>query len=352
MFNKILFRSSVVIGYVLLTIVAITLSFFPIEFLWMDWDLGLILGMLIPIHFASSWKSVDASDWGIRMIGGYPIDSFTSGPVFIPLFFCTLETLPRGRNELEIPSDPENIYRAPKDDTTGVVPPGKKPPVRITFGPPQKADGIDADNPLHVQMTQEVDVAIWYRVEDAVKFRIAIKTIQEAEKQLEDFVVATLSEAFAKVTPAVAFKNLAQHSENLKNAIDAHIHDWGVYVEAVKVKGINIDRALNTAMIEVPRAKETARAAVIAGKAGKTTTKLAGEGKGLAEKAVLDGRTAGLKKMMEDLGISGDAVLAAETARGITENPGQKTIIAGSQGFSDLAKVGAILGEAFKEGTK
>ena len=54
--------------------------------------------------------------------------------------------------------------------------------------------------------------------------------------------------------------------------------------------------------------------------------------------------------MSAELNISGNAVLAAETARGVTNNPGQKTIIAGSGGFKDLAVIGAVLGETLTNG--
>ena len=50
--------------------------------------------------------------------------------------------------------------------------------------------------------------------------------------------------------------------------------------------------------------------------------------------------------MSKELSVDGASVLAAETARGVTSNPGQKTIIAGSGGFKDLAVIGSVLGES------
>ena len=54
--------------------------------------------------------------------------------------------------------------------------------------------------------------------------------------------------------------------------------------------------------------------------------------------------------MMEDLHLKGNEVLGAETARGITNNPGQKTIIVGADGFGKITAVaGSILKESLKE---
>ena len=71
-----------------------------------------------------------------------------------------------------------------------------------------------------------------------------------------------------------------------------------------------------------------------------------GRGDGKGEKARLGGRTAGSKKMAKDLGVDPSVVIGAETARAITENPGQKTIITGAPGFRELMGAAAALGGA------
>jgi len=73
-----------------------------------------------------------------------------------------------------------------------------------------------------------------------------------------------------------------------------------------------------------------------------------GDGWG-GQKAILDGRTAGLKTMKDDLGLAPDLVLSAETARAITQNPGQKTVIVGPKGFSDLIGIATGIEKTLKD---
>jgi regulator of protease activity HflC (stomatin/prohibitin superfamily) len=338
--SKLMFRLIVGGAYAVLLLISVILSNHSSVVFSSDWNWGLALFLMIVLYTIASFRQLGPTELGARVLFGKPIDQVSSGFVFVPVGIFTLEVAPATVIQDELPSDPQNIFRG-----DGEVPPGKFPPIRIPFGLPT----TENDDPYDHRMTQEVVPVVTWRIENFIKFLTTIGSVNEARRQMEDTAIAMLIEAFAKITPAVALQELEKHSNDLKRSIDDRVEGWGIELKSAKIKGINFDHALNTAILGVPKATVNAKATVITAEARKRQLELEGAGAGNAEKAILDGRTAGLKKMATELGIDGKAVLAAETARGITSNPGQKTIIAGSGGFSDLAIVGAVLGETLQK---
>ena len=333
--------------YAVLLLIAVVLWFFPIQMGKMEWNWGLaLLYALIFYTVASCSQTVDSTELGARYFLDKPIDQVSSGFVFVPALFCTLKTDTRNVIQDELPADPEKIWRAPETGGDGKVPPGMFPPIRVTFGPPGPNDGIPKDDPYNMRMTAEVVPVVIWEIKDYIRFRAVVGSIKEARKQMADTAATLFNALFANMTPAAAMKGLDVHSETLRGTIDDKVEHWGINLRTAEIKAINYSHALNTAVLSIPKATVTAKATVIDAEGKKTAQILAGEGKGGAEKATLIGRTEGLKTMASELDLKGREVLAAETARGITDNPGQKTIIVGSGGFKDLATVGAVLGES------
>lgn len=338
--TKSMFRTAVGAAYAVLCLVSVWASGHSATVFGSDWNWGLALFLAIVLYTIASFRQLGPTELGARTFLGKPIDQVSSGFVFVPVGIFSLEVAPAIFIQNELPSDPENIFRG-----DGKVPPGKFPPIRIPFGLPTEEN----DDPYDHRMTQEVVPVVTWRIDDFVKFLTTIGSVEEARGQMEDTAVAMLTEAFAKITPAVALLKLEVHSENLREAIDKRVDGWGIELKSVKIKAINFNHELNAAILSVPQATVNAKATIITAEAKKRQLGLEGEGAGAAEKAILDGRTAGIKNMASELGLSASSILAAETARGITDNPGQKTIIAGSGGFSDLAIVGTVLGETFNK---
>jgi len=109
---------------------------------------------------------------------------------------------------------------------------------------------------------------------------------------------------------------------------------------------------LNVDLLKRAQAQAKKQATITDAEAQKQKDVLEGEGQGEKEKAIIDGRTKGFAYMVKELGVSPLVVLNAETARNITNNPGQKTIVAGSGGFADLLSVAAALGDTLKKEVK
>ncbi|MFH1346827.1 MAG: SPFH domain-containing protein [Spirochaetota bacterium] len=354
---------------------AIYIIFFAVEYFWLSnysasgtllqmelkWNWGLATFLAQVLYTLVSLRIVGPTELGALLLFGKPICEVSSGLIFAPLGIIQLKKETRLTIQDELPTDPQHIFR--REDTEN-VPPGFFPPIRIPFGFRQDAEKLSEinvktsdedennevdekkhqlvvppdDDPLDLRVTAEVVPVIRWRIDDYIQFLTTIGSQEEARKQMEDCAIGSLTREFAKITPAVALANLGTYSACLQFEINKRIENWGISMESAQIKMINFHRDLNTAIGAVPQAKLE-----------KERDRLAGEGLGAKEKGVLDGRTAGLKKMMNDLNIPGTTVLGAETARAITSNPGQKTIVAGSSGFSELVTIASAIGENLKK---
>ncbi len=367
-------------AYALLSLVSLVLFFFPTTILGIDWNWGFALFLLVVVYTIASFKTIEPTLLGVRIFLGKPIDHLTSGFVFVPYGIFVISTAPANIIQSELPGNPEQIFHGEGTPTAGMF-----PPIRIAFGPPTTnadvvianavataaaaayaaspngvtaataaitaatavdvayAAAVPSNDPLNERMTAAVVPIVSWILKDFKKFITQIGTIDLAKSQMEDTIVALLAEAFAKITPAVALKRLQKHSDELKKALIMLTHDWGIELISVRIKVINFSKTLNTAILNLPMSKVTATASLVTATAAKEVAILEGQGKGAAEKAVLEGRTAGLKDMMDRLSLPGSAVLGAETARGITNNAGQKTVIVGADGFGKLAAVASTI---------
>ena len=333
------------------------------KILGQEWNWGWAMFFAQILYIVFSFKTVGPTELGAILFFGKPVKEVSSGLVFIPLGICKLQTETRLTIQDELPSDPQHIYRG--EDK---IPEGMFPPIRIPFGFPRTAEDLEKldikfppgmtkkelvvpleDDPLNVRVTAEVVPIIRWNIKDYIQFLTTIGSRKEARNQMEDCAIASLTREFAKITPAVALANLGTYSYALEEEIKERIEGWGINLKNAQIKAINFHRDLNTAIGEVPRMKLKAKTITINAKAEKEQKRLLGEGEGAAEKAILDGRTAGLKTMKDDLGLAPDLVLSAETARAITQNPGQKTVIVGPKGFSDLIGIATGIEKTLKD---
>lgn len=336
------------IVYIVLFVLTFSFSFSSITIFGMEWNWGLATFLAVILYTIASMRKVGPTELGARIFLGRPVDEVSSGFVFVPVGIFELKLETRLIIQAEFPADPEYIYR--KDDMSGAIPPGKFPPIRIPFGIPKNQGGniLDRD-PLRMRLIEEVVPIVRFRVKNYIMFLTTIETVDKALVQLQDLCVAILSREFGRVTPAAVIANYAKYNKLLTKEIQESVSSWGIELESAKVKVINFSHDLNKAVQQIAENTAKGKAHVIEAEGLKKAAILEGEGRGSAEKAELDGRTAGLKNMMDTLALKGGEVLGAETARGITNNPGQKTVIVGADGFGKLAAVaGTILGETLK----
>lgn len=322
-----------------------------------------------------SFRIVGGEEVGAIALFGKYEEEVSSGLVFVPFGLYSLKKDSMLMFQMELPADPEKIYHGKADE----VPDGFYPPIRVTSAT-KVASGTkninDEHDPLDTdRITYEVVPIVRWRIEKGqyITFLRTVGSPEEVRRQFSDTATSAAVEYYSGCTVAYALKNINEAHNHLTEVIEGltnislkvHIkgssgtetnvddpdgeqNAWGIHVESVRIKLIGFHRALNLAIAAPATAKLTALETVTKAEAEKTKRIREGEGTGKAEQAIIDGRTDGMKRQREELGVSGAMVMSAETARGITSNPGQKTVIVGSGGFAELAGTVFGLAEALK----
>lgn len=334
---------TILVCVVLFAIEFLFLSHYENEILGSKWNWGLSTFLAQILYILFSFKTIGPTELGARLFFGKPIDKLFSGLVFIPFGICELKTETRLTTEDELPANPQHIFR--KEDKEP-VPAGMFPPIRIPFGNP--AVGSDLSDPLNVRVTAEVVPMVRWKIVDYIIFLTTIGSKDEAKRQMQDSAVAMLTNEFAKITPAKALADLATYNETLRKEIQRRVNSWGIELVNAQVKAINLHHDLNVAIASIPEETAKARAKVITAEGEKQKLTLEGEGRGAAEQAELGGRTNGFKEMADKLSVPSAAVIGAETARAITSNPGQKTVVVGAGGLKELVGVATAVSETLK----
>jgi len=331
------------------------LSHYSQKMLGYEWNWGLATFLAQVLYTVGSLSTIGPTELGALLVFGRPVKELGSGLVFIPFGICSLEKETRLVIQDELPTDPDKIFRPGKEESELNIADPKykdfKPPIRIPFGYPDK-EGLENEDPLDNRVTAEVVPVIRWKITKGkyLTFLTTIGSREDARRQMEDTTVATLMEAFAQITPAVALKGLKAHNENLKKKLIESVVGWGIEIIDAEVKAINFNRSLNEAITSVPEADLEKHAKILIAEGERRKLELEGEGAGAAEKAILDGRTEGLVQMAKKLGVNPELVLSALTAQSITDNPSDKVIIAGSEGFTNLAAMAGAIGETIKKG--
>lgn len=342
-----------VYGCLLFVVVLSNLLMNQVEVFGEKYGLGTVMFYALLLYTAASLRIVGPTKLGCRLFFGRPIGNVSSGLVFVPLWICTLVTETRLVIQDEIPAEPDKIYRGSEGDPEGsTVPPelqalGMRPPIRVTFSDrnaESEAEGIKEDDPYDRRLTEEIVPVIRWKIDDFVVFLKTIGSIESARKQMEDTCVKIFTEELTKVSPAVALRRIHKYSDALQVEIKTLVELWGIKIENAQIKAIRFSKTLNAAVQNV-----------VVQERKKVANILEGEGLGGKEKAIIDGRTNAFKKMREDLDVSGETVIGAETARAIAgegDKSSQRTIIAGASGFADLVGTAVAIGESLQDKTK
>jgi len=348
----------IVVNFILFA-VEISLQFQGIKFndflFEAEWNAGGLLLVLQILYMTASVRTVREYERAGLFFLGRPVLLFDSGPALAPLFLTSLEKLPRAEIQQEHPGNPEKIFR---NEDKEQVPDGMVPPIRITFAPETnqaviariKSDIANPeyekdlrrfemiippeDDPLNVRTTQEVSFITRYKIDNPIDFIQNIGSRENADEQIKDLGVGVLTQEFGKITLAFAIANQVYYNWLLTRAIRWMVEEkkWGVDFVLGQIKLFGLDHDTNSKLAELTRSKAERKATVTKAEGERDKRRLEGEGDRLGEQARIDGRTDGYKRQMAELGVPAMAVLGAETARVITENPGQKTVIVGTGG--------------------
>jgi regulator of protease activity HflC (stomatin/prohibitin superfamily) len=319
---------------------------------------------------------VQADEIAVRLIFGRPYDIISSGLPFAPLFIVKVSKLDIKIQQKEFPAEPNKIFRGDMiGEESGVsgeaIPEGMVPPERVTFRTAISAteakkllktehEATDTKGVTHVfeasaprdglskRVTAEIVPVVRWRICDdgGVAFIQNIGSIAEANRQIEDEMFSVLQRLLPNISVGQAKQNFRWINTLLHEAVLDRTEGWGIEVETSFLKAIRLNHDLNGAIAELAEAE-------FKGRADRELAIKRGEGAAQAEKdlerAVQEGRAAGLKKMMDDLGISGEAAYAQFIAGLLAE--GDNSIILGADGLGQLGGIAAALAGERKKGT-
>lgn len=299
---------------------------------------GLLVFAIGILHFAAGTKTIDANRIGGIFVLGWMTAEVSGQLICVPPGPLWLKDADVLTKDLEIPAEPENIWR--EETNPPANRPELRPPIRITF-----AEGPDKNDPLQRRVTQEVSFFVRLRVEKFFNFYRRIGTIEEARRQLEDVGVSYLAEVLPEHTLSDAIKKVKDYSEELKLRLIAATKGWGTRVVTARVKQFPFSRSLNQKIQAMAESTAEKRAKITAAEGEKEKLTLEGAGRASAVKSEIDARTKGMKNMSKALDIDGKLIFGGETARAIGQSPSTKTIV-GLPGFRELVAVGTEIAQA------
>ena len=304
--------------------------------LGMEWNWGWAAFWLQITYLLWSFRRVGPTETGVNLLFGKPIQKMNSGLTFVPYGIFELVTITKIVREKEYP-DPEKLWRG-----DGPIPEGKIPPIRVIQGQ-QKKVGSKEEDPLDKRITTEVSAVVRYRITDFMTFIGTIGSLAELDRTIEDLLVADIRKELAIISPAQTLKTWGFIQKRLQDEVEKLVNSWGVEVQTVRLKEIDIGHRVNTALMDVVAATLNKKTTITNAGAEKEKRVLEGTGLAKARRILLEAEAFGYKKIANELNIKeSELILFAETVKTLTENS-QYTLLAGSPGVADLfATIGAI----------
>jgi regulator of protease activity HflC (stomatin/prohibitin superfamily) len=312
--------------------------------LGVEWNVGYIIWVLGLCFLLTQIRFVGPEDMlGIEVVG-FPTIVVSGGPVIILPGLHELHLFPRSTIEMELPDEPENIFR---NEDVEIVPPGLVPPVRITFTlAPRDDANFNPNDPLNERITAEVPTFVRWRIRNFWDFYVRINTLTEARRQLADMVIARLQERLSQLTVAQALQQQEVINNELDNLVRKKTVNWGIELIDVRIKLIGFSHDLNRSIGGMAQAAANKRSTILEAEGTEQQLTLEGQGRANAVRTEIEARADGQKKMAQELGVTGASILAAETTRAIGESPSTK-IVVGTAGIKELVGIGAAVTEAF-----
>lgn len=289
------------------------------------WLIPWIILWIIVGYFVLSVKKVDATEIAAVKFLGRLWKMAEPGPVLVPLGFCTLHKSPRRTVQMEIPGEPEQVVR----DDRAPLGPGQVRAVRFTHARAEDAVFIingqrvqfkDLDqttkdevlsDPLNRRLTSEANVAIRFRIghdkDQYFCFVRNIGSVAEAQRQIEDTVVATLQGTLSEMTLGHANQRLQYINEETEKAIRILIGaasgrpSWGVQLEDVQIKPFNTGHTVAQSQADAAAAVFNKEKTLQDAEGAKQKRIKEGEAEAEAERVQLEKRAQGLALTAEVL---------------------------------------------------
>ncbi|MHB8860113.1 MAG: SPFH domain-containing protein [Minisyncoccota bacterium] len=295
-----------------------------------DFDGGLTALEAAVFYVILSFKVAPADTNAGAYCYGKALVRIPSGLHFIPCLLMQLEPRSRLVQEFQCPGEPEKVFRGHDDEP---LPDGMVRPVRVVTREPKEGE----TSILDAQMTLIVSFVVQYVITDVFDFIANFGDSKQVEKQVRDIGEIILAEVASTTTPAGFIKKLPQTNESLITKMVDRLNHLGIKIISVRMISPDVSKAVSTALAGIP--EERAKAEQVKIRAAGEEVRLTKEGVGnaAAKQAMLFAEAIGRKKMATELEVTGQEVLAAETASTLA-NAGTVVVGAGG-GMQDLMGV-------------
>lgn len=319
-------------------------------------NVGLLILILQVVHIFMSLRSVTVDNLAGIDFFGFPISTPKSGLYVVPFGLMRLNVASRNYKDPRFPGPPDKIYRVPlkkqEEREGGDMPPeGKFRPIYVTTGEPdlsqterdeRKRDGA---NPLDEQLNIEVSYFVRYRPhqEYGSIFRLVRQISaqgKDIDKAVEDLLreqtERDIKELIAGQTTATIIENQDIFNDVFTLKTQVAVLRLGIDVDRAGLAEINPSHDLNTAQRNARKAAFTRIETITNADAEREQIIRRGQGAAEAERLRLVAIAEGYKKIKDDTGASGEAIIASETAKEVIGERADTVLLGAGAGLSDL----------------
>lgn len=287
---------------------------------------GPTAGLFMAIYLALSLKEVKANDISGAFFYGRALKPLAPGLHFLPFGLMQLASAPRTVQEFQCPGEPEKVF---KGDDKDPLPEGMVRPIRVVT----RAPAEDEKDMLDVRMTLDINFIIQYAIIDIFDYVANFGSTDEVERQLRDIGEATVSEQTTQKTPAGFITDLKKVNERLRTKTQDRFKNSGVHIISARLISPDITHKVSSAFAKIPIALAEAKEAEFRAEGERIKRTKEGEGAAAAKLLMLTAEAEGRKKIMDALGVDGNAVLASEAVNGILDKT--DVLVMGQSGTTD-----------------
>ncbi|HWU24167.1 MAG TPA: SPFH domain-containing protein [Candidatus Paceibacterota bacterium] len=254
-----------------------------------------------------------------------------------------LVKFPTDIQEIEEPGPRDDIFWGDEDVE---LPKGKVRPIFVTSRSQIKGETRALDTQIQYAVAYYV---FWSVSDDVATFRRNSRSLAEADSQIKKISLTLLDQIVGALTAEGVIADQANVNDRFDDAICRKAYGMGVEIHQAGLHGFNLSHEMARAMRNRAKAQFELETTNMQTDGQARRIREIGKAEGDADyeraKASIEGRADGMAILKENLGASGEAVLAFEAVREILP---KSTVLAGaSAGASDLAGVVGTMAATF-----
>lgn len=302
----------------------ISLTFWGTSVFADTFDVGQMFLVLLVGYLSLSFREVGADEVAASFSYGKALKMASPGLHFVPFGLMQIRKGPRTVQEFQCPGEPEKVQK-----TGDEVPlaDGMVRPIRVVTGGPSAGN---TDAILNTRMTITLSFFVQWAITDILLYASNYGSSSEIEKQVRDIGEAILSEIAVRHSPAGFIDNLSDVNKELVSTVTKRFRNSGVRIIATRLISPDVSHEVSKALADIPKVRAEAEQAKHRAEGEKVSLTKQGEGKAAAELALLRARSKGQKDMAVALGVSGEAILASEAVRGLSDKT--DVLVVGAEG--------------------